>query len=136
LKAVLPPSQTQADSQPHRLLVVDDDCEVRTALAGVLSQEGYLVETAMDGYQALAALHRHPPDVVLLDLLMPGMDGFELLAELRRERLSIEPKIIVVTTSRGFTARDLGVAAVVSKPFDVDRLIGTIKAVVPTRAPS
>jgi DNA-binding response OmpR family regulator len=133
VKAVLPPSRITAESsRPPRLLVVDDDCEVRTALAGVLTQEGYLVETARDGREALGALRSAPPDLVLLDLLMPGMNGFELLTELRHEHIATEPKIIVVTSSRGFTAKDLGVTAVVCKPFDVDRLIGTIKAVVPT----
>jgi len=129
---VLPPSQTTRCSRPPRVLIVDDDRDVRTALAGVLAQEGYVVETAADGRQALAMLRAERPDLILLDLVLPAMNGFELLAELHREHGACEAKIIVVTSTRGFAAKDLGVAAVICKPFDVDRLIGTIKSIVPT----
>jgi DNA-binding response OmpR family regulator len=129
---VLPPSQTTRCSLPPRVLIVDDDRDVRTALAGVLAQEGYVVETAADGRQALAMLRAERPDLILLDLVLPAMNGFELLAELHREHGAREAKIIVVTSTRGFAAKDLGVAAVICKPFDVDRLLGTIKSIVPT----
>ena len=111
---------------------MDDDRDVRTALAGVLAQEGYVVETAADGRQALAMLRAERPDLILLDLVLPAMNGFELLAELHREHGGREAKIVVVTSTRGFAAKDLGVAAVICKPFDVDRLLGTIKSIVPT----
>ena len=76
-------SATAAQKQKDRILVVDDEANARTALAELLKQEGYIVETAADGFKALARQAEFGPELVLTDLKMPGMDGVELLRKLR-----------------------------------------------------
>jgi len=66
--------------QPRRVLVVDDDDDIRLLLHELLSGAGYLVETAQDGRAALRVFHENPIDVVVLDLSMPDLDGFETLS--------------------------------------------------------
>jgi len=68
----------------HRILVVDDDESTRECLATLLTSHGYEVSTAEDGFDALLKLTAAPPDVVISDLNMPGMSGFELLPVVRR----------------------------------------------------
>ena len=79
-------SPRQRCSTKGRILVVDDEVNARTALAELLRDEGYAVETAADGFKALGKLEDFAPDVVLTDLKMPGMDGIQLLAKIARER--------------------------------------------------
>ena len=69
-----------------RVLVVDDEANARTALAELLRDEGYAVETAADGFKALGKLEDFAPDLVLTDLKMPGMDGIELLGKIAGDR--------------------------------------------------
>lgn len=73
-----------AEKLKHRILVVDDDDSIRECLAALLASHGYEVSTAEDGFDALLQLTREPPDVVISDLNMPGMSGFELLPVVRR----------------------------------------------------
>jgi CheY-like chemotaxis protein len=91
------------------LLVVDDEAPVRMCLLGILIESGYAVRTASDGFSALAAIRQRIPDLILSDLNMPGMSGFELLSVVRRRF----PSIRVVAMSSGFRGLDLplGVAA-------------------------
>ncbi|HEY0713232.1 MAG TPA: response regulator, partial [Polyangia bacterium] len=74
------------------ILIVDDEANARTALAELLREEGYTVETAADGFKALGKLEETPPDLVLTDLKMPGMGGVELLEKVK----GIDDEIVVV----------------------------------------
>ena len=74
----------KSDTFPHRILVVDDDPSVLTLSALVLADHGYEVKTAVDGFDALAKLQKALPDVIISDLRMPNMSGFELLSVVRR----------------------------------------------------
>ena len=113
------------------MLVVEDDAEVRSAVAEILELEGFAVDTAVHGQQALDKLRSGmAPNVLLLDLMMPVMNGLELLEHLRVETELRAPPVIVLSANRGYEAEDLGVAAVVRKPFDVDALVGNIAAVL------
>jgi len=113
------------------VLVVEDDAEVRSAVAEILELEGFAVDTAVHGQQALDKLRSGmAPNVLLLDLMMPVMNGLELLEHLRVETELRAPPVIVLSANRGYEAEDLGVAAVVRKPFDVDALVGNIAAVL------
>ena len=113
------------------VLVVEDDAEVRSAVAEILEMEGFAVDTAVHGQQALDKLRSGmAPNVLLLDLMMPVMNGLELLEHLRVETELRAPPVIVLSANRGYEAEDLGVAAVVRKPFDVDALMGNIAAVL------
>jgi two-component system nitrogen regulation response regulator NtrX len=115
-----------------RILIVDDDAGVRTVLARILSGEGYTVEEAADAFQALDSLDSHPPDSVLLDIKMPGMDGLGLMENLRHRGLEIP---VVVLTGHGdqFTARECleaGAAAYLTKPPDRSDLLIAVKGAV------
>ena len=120
---------------PRRILVVDDDDDIRLLLRELLSGAGYLVETAQDGRAALRAFHENPTDVVVLDLSMPELDGFETLDRLRD--LSDVPVILLTARSgeidkvRGFRA---GADDYVVKPFGRQELLARIEALL-RRAP-
>jgi len=89
-----------------RVLVVDDEADARSALGELLRAEGYLVETAADGFKALGKVTQFAPDVVLTDLRMPGMNGVELLKKLRAD----SPDLVVLVMT-AFGAVDSAVAA-------------------------
>ena len=115
------------------VLLVEDDAEVRTSVAEILELEGFAVDTAIHGQQALDKLRSGAtPNVLLLDLMMPVMNGLELLEHLREEAELRPPPVIVLSANRGYEAEDLGVAAIVRKPFDVDALVGNIARVLGT----
>jgi len=119
------------EGTPPSVLLVEDDVEVRTAVAEILELEGFAVDTAIHGQQALDKLRSGAaPSVLLLDLMMPVMNGLELLEHLRRETQLRPPPVIVLSANRGYAAEDLGVEAVVRKPFDLDALMGNIAAVL------
>jgi DNA-binding response OmpR family regulator len=120
---------------PRRVLVVDDDDDIRLLLQELLSGAGYRVETAEDGRAALRVFHENPTDIVILDLSMPDLDGFETLERLRD--LSDVPVILLTARSgeidkvRGFRA---GADDYVVKPFGRQELLARIEALL-RRAP-
>jgi DNA-binding NtrC family response regulator len=107
-----------------RILIVDDEANARTALAELLKEEGYTVETAADGFKALGKFHDFAPDLVLTDLKMPGMDGLELL---RKVRVQSEETVVLVMTAFGavetaVTAMKEGAADYLTKPLNLTEL--------------
>jgi len=108
-----------------RLLIVDDEANARTALAELLRDEGYAVETAADGFKALPKVEEFAPDLLLTDLRMPGIDGIELMRKARE----IDPEITsVVMTAHGTIdtavgAMRQGAADYLTKPINVDELV-------------
>ena len=87
-----------------RILVIDDEPMVREAVGRMLVAEGYAVDHATDGAAALALLDADPPDVILLDLMMPGMNGRQFLTVLRDDRGSDVP-VVVMTAVHGLAQR-------------------------------
>jgi CheY-like chemotaxis protein len=83
--------------RPAEVLVVDDDADAREVLRRMLAREGWTVAEAADGHEALASLERSVPAVMLLDLMMPGMDGFQVLEAMRREEGWRDVPVVVVT---------------------------------------
>jgi DNA-binding response OmpR family regulator len=118
-------------SPARRVLVVDDDDDIRLLLQELLAGAGYSVETARDGRAALRAFHEKPTDIVVLDLSMPELDGFETLDRLRD--LSDVPVILLTARSgeidkvRGFRA---GADDYVVKPFGRQELLVRIEALL------
>jgi two-component system OmpR family response regulator len=117
-----------------RLLVVDDDPDMCAVLAAALEAEGFEVARAMDAKTALQELSTEPPDAVILDVMMPGMDGFELLADVRQRGVAAETRFLVVTcrTSERDHLRgwELGADDYVTKPVDMAALANRVRAVL------
>jgi two-component system, chemotaxis family, chemotaxis protein CheY len=109
------------------VLVVEDDLDVREALVDALTIEGHVVATAGDGLEALQVARRRPPDLILLDLMMPRMSGWEFRAAQRMDPvLSSLPVIVMSACSREWDA-ELRAAAYLTKPFDLDTLLGLVE---------
>jgi two-component system, NtrC family, response regulator HydG len=108
-----------------RILVVDDEATARNGLAKLLQQEGYVVEMAADGVQALAAISDNPPGLIISDLKMPNMDGMELLKQLRER--GVETPTVVATAfgevSTAVAAMRAGAEDYLTKPIDFDALL-------------
>ncbi|MBA2276746.1 MAG: response regulator [Chloroflexia bacterium] len=120
----------------ERVLIVDDEPQIRRALRTALSGHGYQVELAEDGDAALMTLAARLPDVVVLDLMMPGIDGFEVLRQTRA--WSTVP--IIVLSARGqerdkVEALDLGADDYLTKPFGVQELLARTRAVLRRASP-
>jgi two-component system, OmpR family, alkaline phosphatase synthesis response regulator PhoP len=117
---------------PRRILVVEDDRALRQALAFNLSREGYEVSIAVDGEQALGLARREPADLILLDVMLPGMSGTELLRVLRGE--GIQTPVIVLSAKGAEVDRvvglKLGADDYVAKPFSRPELLARIEAVL------
>ncbi len=120
---------------PARVLVVDDDPVHSEVVADVLSGEGYAVELTGSGEACLAAARASPPDVLLLDLMLPGMDGAAVLEELRREPRFAGVRVVVTTGVRTAHLRKLlRPDALLFKPFGVDELVLAVAGVAAPRA--
>lgn len=117
---------------PARLLVVDDEPALRDALESSLAFEGYEVTTATDGYEALDAVERDRPDLVLLDIMMPRMDG---LTAVRRMRSRGDTAPVLMLTARDavgdrVTGLDVGADDYLAKPFELDELLARVRALL------
>ncbi len=115
-----------------RVLVADDDRAIRESLATALELAGYEVTTCADGVQALAATRGSPFDVVILDVMMPGVDGLGVCSVLRAEGNRVP---ILMVTARTETADrvaglDAGADDYVPKPYDVDEVLARVRALL------
>jgi DNA-binding response OmpR family regulator len=115
-----------------RVLVVDDEPMVRETLGQVLSEEGYVVDLAVDGESALDRVHDAPPDAILLDLMMPGMNGRQFLQALRDDPAYGSVPVLIMTAVHGLEVNlaTLGASEVVEKPFNVDELLNKVALAV------
>ena len=116
----------------ERILIVDDDPPVRRMLLRTIGAEGYAVAEAGDGAGALAAIERDPPDLVVLDVAMPGLDGVSVCRMLRDGGLTIP---VILLTARDAVADrvaglDAGADDYLSKPFDSGELLARIRALL------
>jgi DNA-binding response OmpR family regulator len=109
------------------VLVVEDDPDTYDSLALALDSAGYVVEHARDGNEALAVLDRFQPDLIITDLVMPGMSG-EALIQAVRARGGRQPRVLVVSGLAGLSSRcaSLGADECLDKPFDLDTLLDTV----------
>jgi DNA-binding response OmpR family regulator len=116
---------------PNTILVVDDQSSVRQLLQDYLSEQGYQVFTAVDGQSAIYEARRSSPDLILLDIMMPKMDGYQFLRQYRQER---QTPIIIITAREEETdavlGLELGADDYVIKPFRMRELLARIRAVL------
>jgi two-component system chemotaxis response regulator CheY len=111
----------------RNVLVVDDEALIRGFLAIALEDEGYRVVTAGDGLEALEKARTEPPDLIVLDLMMPHMNGWEFIDASRADpAMSQTPIIVVSAVHGGAEAEVLGVHRFLAKPFDIDILVAAI----------
>ena len=119
-----------------RILVVDDDARLAASLRRALAYEGYTVEVAANGPDALVAARDRPPDVVVLDVMMPGLDGVEVC---RRLREGSDLPILMLTARDAISDRvaglDAGADDYVVKPFAYDELLARVRALLRRREP-
>lgn len=111
---------------PPRILVVEDDANVADLIRAVLIEEGYLVAVARDGADGLQKAQDWHPDLILLDLRLPKLDGSELLKSLRELPGTAETPVVAMSASeniRQHTGELRAADAALSKPFDVDALL-------------
>ena len=112
----------------QRILIADDDTDMCAVLSRVLSDEGYGVETTPDGRTALARVAAVPPDLLITDLLMPGLTGWSVYARVRRREPTL-PIIVISGSDSGSRRPETllpGDAAFLRKPFALDQLLATV----------
>lgn len=114
----------------RRILVVDDDEGIRTSLSRVLRSSGHQVRVANDGFHAIEVSREFHPDLVLLDIRMPGMDGVETFEHLRSEAPGLAAIFMTAyaTSERSIEAEERGAISVLPKPLDCQRLLKLIEA--------
>ena len=117
------------------MLVVDDEPQVVWMLRFGLEADGYETFAARDGMAALEAVRAHRPTVMLLDVMMPAMDGWAVLENLRSFPQEDRPRVVVLSAlgSRGDRAKasELGADAFIAKPFNVDDVLGVLRRLEP-----
>ena len=117
---------------PQNVLLAEDDRAIRHALERALTLEGYQVTAVADGVEALAQAHRTPPDVLVLDVMMPGIDGLQVCRVLRAEgdRTPILMLTALVETADRIAGLDAGADDYVVKPFDVEEVFARLRALL------
>lgn len=108
-----------------RILVVDDELDIAEAVRAVLEAEGYQVETAADGSECLQVLQAAPPDLLLLDVMMPVLDGFGVLEEMRSADMSV-PVVMMSAIRPDSRLAEYQIKAFLKKPFHLETLLETV----------
>lgn len=115
---------------PKTILIADDDANLVEVLAWALRDAGYATRSAATGQEAVEKAQRAPPDLVLLDLMLPGMNGFSVCQALREQAATASIPVIIITGMPGefprLTGVELGAVAYVQKPFSVPDLVARI----------
>jgi CheY-like chemotaxis protein len=124
---------------PASILVVDDDPEIMTLLSTRLGKRGYKVATAPDGNKALELARRDRPDLVVLDVMMPGKSGWEVARALKQDPATEDIKIVMLSaigpSTNAMTAPLYGADAHIDKPFEFEEVERVIAELVSRRSP-
>lgn len=126
--------KTDLDASAPSVLIIDDDESIRELLAFGLELEGFRTATAQDGFAGLRAAVKEPPDVVVLDMMMPGRDGFTVLDGIRTRAELADIPVVMLTARSGAQdfqrASDAGADHVMTKPFVFDHLVWQLREVL------
>ena len=117
------------------ILLVDDDRDILAAMEAALSDMGPTIVTAADGNAALHAAETSPPDLVVLDMMLPKRSGFLVMEKLKRGKKPADPPhVVMITGNQGVRhksyAESLGVSAYLNKPFRMDKLLQTVRGLL------
>jgi len=128
---------TTADLTGLKVLVIDDSRTIRKSAETMLGREGCEVLTADDGFEALSLIHKHHPDLVFVDIMMPRLDGYQTCAIIKNnERFRTTP-VIMLTSKDGLfdkaRGRIVGSDHYMTKPFTKDELLDAVRAQAPAR---
>lgn len=129
-----PPTGGNGPLSRH-VLIVEDEENIVESLSFLLEREGYDVKSVLDGSRALAHLQERLPDLLILDVMLPGVDGFEILRSIRADE-SLETLPVIMLTAKmqqqdRRTAEEIGVNAFVTKPFSNAEVISIVKSLAP-----
>ena len=134
----LPPARTELTRKGAMVLLVDDEDQLRRVMKDLLERQGYTVVEARDGAQALDEVDRHAPDIVILDLNLPGVDGYSVLSQLRSRPATRQIPIIVLTAKgdedNEVRVLELGADDFLTKPFRAKALAARLESALGRRA--
>jgi two-component system response regulator MprA len=111
------------------ILVIDDDAAILMTIADILRDEGYTVRTAASGLDGLAAIQAHLPVLILLDMRMPGLDGWGVARALRDRDITV-PMIAMTAAQDMRWGEEIGAARTLAKPFDLIELLKVVEQIV------
>lgn len=111
-----------------KILVIDDEQSIRTLMAAILEDEGHVVTQAADGYQGLEALKHEIPDIVILDIMMPGIDGRETFRRIREQPHLQHVPVIMVSAGGAYAPESVN--AFMRKPFNLNDFLKTLDRVL------
>ena len=123
-----------AEAAETKVLLVDDEDQLRRVMRDLLERDGYVVTEARDGVEALDQIDRHAPDIIVLDLNLPGLDGFGVLSHLRSRPSTAEIPVVVLTAQgdeeNEVRVFEMGADDFLSKPFRARALSARLQAVL------
>jgi len=117
----------------QHILIVDDDPAIRNVVADILEMSDYSVRMATNGIEALQELRAYPPAVVLLDLMMPVMDGWEFLRQIKHNAIQVPVAVMSAARDAGNVSDELGAQAFLPKPFELDDVLLVVDRLARTR---
>jgi len=116
------------------ILVVDDDPTILAAVSEALDLEGFPVVTATNGAEALVAVDRDQPSLVLLDMRMPVLDGWGFMHAIRERGVDVTVVVMTAAADARRWGREIGAQGVLAKPFELDELVGAVRRLRPPPA--
>ena len=120
------------------VLMIEDDTEGARLMKLTLGPRGYRVLVASDGLQGLEMAHANPPDLILLDLLLPGMDGLEILSRLRTDPQTADVPVVIISSrdrpTNQHTAAEIGADAYLIKPYGLAELLALLRSLLSERS--
>ena len=131
VKSAVAPEEPRVQDEAKLVLVVEDSSTTRKVIAITLSRRGYRVIEAADGLEALSKISEERPDLVMLDVILPKMDGYEILSIIKKNKEFKDIPVIMLTSKDGFInkmkGKIAGSSAYLTKPFDPDKIIAEIE---------